>query len=178
MVGRVLCALAGALIGTVAVTLLWWLLLGPFLLGVGALPELSFRAASAFLMTVKGAVLTFLLSPLGLIQGAIIGGVRGRLNRDVMLEVLWSPFAWMIAVGEGITGTLLLVGSLVPGASVGMLIGLLAGGSGDEGQMPDAAVVGALVGAMASLLAFNLYLLWPGLRGHDVAAATRSSARG
>jgi hypothetical protein len=171
---RVACALAGAVLGSVAVTLAWWLLLGPCLLMTGTVRELSPGAVGAFVGTARGAVLTFLLSPLGLIQGAVVGGVRGTLDRPVLLEVLFAPFAWMVSVGEGITGTLLLVGSLLPGASAGMMVGLLVAGRADEGW-PDEAVVGALVGVGLSLLAFNLYLQWPGLRGKRDAQAPPSS---
>ncbi len=161
MIRRIACGLVGALLGVAAVTLLWWLLLLPCLLLAGALPD----GPLAFLATAKGAVLAFLLSPLGLIHGALVGGVRGRLNGAVLLEVLSSPFAWVLSIGDGFLSGVLLVLSLVPGASAGMMVGLLVGGTGNEpGRLPDAALIGALVGVAASLLAFNLYLQWPGLR--------------
>ena len=163
MIRRIACGLAGAVIGTLAVTLLWWLLLVPCLLLAGGLSPGEVIGLAG---TPKGAVLTFLLSPLGLIHGAIGGGVRGRLDRPVVLEVLWSPFAWVLSVGDGLLGGLFLVLSLIPGASAGMLLGLVASGPADTEQgVPDGAVIGALVGVVASLLACNLYLLWPGLRG-------------
>jgi hypothetical protein len=165
MVRRVICGLVGALIGTVAVSLLWWLLLGLFLLLAGGPSLFSPRELGSFVSTGLGAVLTFLLSPLGLVHGALVGAARGRLDRLAVLEVLWSPFAWVVSVGDGFLGGLLLVVSLLPGASIGMLIGLLLAGAGKESRLPDEAVIGTLIGVVASLLGYNLYLVWPGLRG-------------
>ncbi len=162
MMRRIACGLAGALVGVTAVTLLWWLVLAPCLLASGGADALSVRER---LGTAKGAVLTFLPSPLGLLQGALVAAVRGRRGREVWAEVLWSPFAWVLAAGEGMGGAVVLLLSLLPGACVGMMVGLLLSG-GREGQpMPDEALVGALVGVVVSLLGFNLYLQWPGLRG-------------
>jgi hypothetical protein len=162
MIRRIVCGLAGGVLGAGAVTLLWWLLLGPCLLLAGLTPG----GLVDFARTPKGAVLTFLLTPLGLVHGALVGAVRGRLGGAVVLEVLWSPFAWVLSAGDGLLGGLTLLLSLVPGACLGMLLGLLVGGPAGPGQrLPDAAVIGALVGMAASLLGYNLYLQWPGLRG-------------
>ena len=73
---------------------------------------------------------------------------------------------WNMGHTFKLTLRMLLVLSLVPGASVGMLVGLLASDTkSTEQRVPDAALIGALVGMVASLLAYNLYLQWPGLRG-------------
>jgi hypothetical protein len=162
---RVLCGLVGAVVGTVTTLLVWWAILALFALIAQEPGRLAPRAVAQTLRTLLGAMLLLLPAPLGLIQGALVAAMRGRIDRGVLLEVVWSPFAWVLVAGEGTLGGFVLLLSLVPGWCVGMLVGGLVGGEAELApRLPAGMVVGGMVGVVLTLLVLNLCVQWPGLR--------------
>lgn len=151
---RILPILAGVALGAIAATVVWWPMLALFAL----LSEVDLFG------TMKRAVVLFALPVLGAINGAIVGAMRGQVETKSILEMIASPFAWIMTAGEGMMGGVVMVLSLVPGACLGGLAGLwIANTPADAKYWPEEAGIGAVIGVTLSLVALNVFVQWPTL---------------
>src|SRR4051812_22927043 len=107
---RVVCGLTGAVAGGSAAALVWLPLLALLALASGG-ADAIWRPGRA------GAVLAAVVPCLGLLQGGVTAAARGRLGGGVLVEAMLSPFAWVMTAGEGFLGGVVMVASLLPGAS-------------------------------------------------------------
>lgn len=178
MLRRATSSLVAGLIGGAALLALWWPVLAVLALLIEGTNFFSARLG-AFLASPIGVILVALLPALGLIHGGILGAVRGRLSGPVLVEVLAAPFAWIVTAGEGMIGGIVMVLSLLPGACVGALIGMLIAGTPTSSKAwPDEAATGALLGVGLSLIGLNLYVQWPSLTGKEPVGRGYSGPKG
>jgi hypothetical protein len=176
---RVTSGLAGSLCAAAVAALVWLPLLAVFALVFEGADALKGERLARVLRTTNGMVLVGVLPCLGLIHGGVTGAVRGRLDGGALAEAVLSPFAWVMTAGEGMAGVLVMLVSLVPGASLGGLAGLwLAGVPAGATYWPEEAGIGAVIGVALSLVGLNLYVQWPTLRGKAEGPKAEAPAEG